>query len=60
MLFGSSLCGTVEMNLTRIHEAVGSIPGLAQCVGDPVLLWAVVYVIDTAQILCCCGTGWQL
>ena len=30
-------------NTTRIHEHVGSIPGLAQCVKDPVLMWAVVY-----------------
>ena len=29
-------------NLTRNHEVVGSIPGLTQWVGDPVLPWAVV------------------
>jgi len=30
----SSHCGTVEMNLTRNHEVVGLIPGLAQWVKD--------------------------
>ena len=35
--FGSSRCGGVETNLTRVHEEVGSSPGLAQWVGDLVL-----------------------
>ena len=34
----SSHCGTMEMNLTRNHEVVGSILGLAQRVKAPALL----------------------
>jgi len=34
---GSSHRGSVEMNLTRNHKVVGSIPGLAQWVKDPTL-----------------------
>ena len=37
VFIGSSCRRSVVMNLTRIHEDVGSIPGLAQWVKDPVL-----------------------
>ena len=36
--WGSSRCGTVEMNLTNIPEDAGLIPGLAQCIQDQALL----------------------
>ena len=36
---GSSYCGATETNPTSSHEDSGSIPGLAQWVKDPVLLW---------------------
>ena len=36
--YWSSYCGIVEMNPTSNQEVVGSIPGVAQWVKDPVLL----------------------
>ena len=39
---GSSLHGSLVMNLTSIHEDVGSIPGLNRWVKDLALLWTVV------------------
>ena len=47
-------------NPTRNHEVAGSVPALAQCVRDPALPRAVVWVADVARIQCCCGSsvGW--
>ena len=47
-------------NPARNHEVADLIPGLTQWVKDLALLSAVVWVADTAWILCCCGVGWQL
>ena len=52
---GSSHWGSMETDLTGIHEDAGWIPGLTQWVRDLALLWAVVYITDVAQIPCSCG-----
>ena len=39
---GVPIVAQQDKNLTSIHEDVDLIPGLAECVKDPVLPWGVV------------------
>ena len=48
--FRSSHCGSMETNLTSIHEDAGLIPGLTQGVKDLVVLWLWLWPAAAALI----------
>ena len=58
--FIGSHCGSVVMNLTSIHEDAGLIPGLAECVKDPVKDHHVNCGVDADMVWIWCGCGQHL
>ena len=61
-IFRSFHCGTAETNTTSIHEDVGSIPGLDQCIEDSgIAMSCGVGRRHGLDIRCCgCDVGRQL